>query len=105
MQELGGLHQQLRGLQEQLHDSSQEVLRLEADASALDSKAVQLQAQLEEAQTSHQDALRHLQVCVFPHSCLSAATCYIIACFIMYDLIRALHFDVTSFMTCWFSSL
>ena len=62
LQELDGLHQQLRGLQEQLQESSQEVVRLEADALALDNKAVQLQAELEEAQRAHQDALHHLQV-------------------------------------------
>ncbi len=50
MQELQGLAQQLTGLQHQLEDSTQEVLRLEEEAGALDHKAVQLQLELDQAQ-------------------------------------------------------
>lgn len=62
VQELDSLQAQLRVLEEQLQESSQEVARLEGAARDLDSKAVQLQMELDEAQQDHQQALLQLQV-------------------------------------------
>ena len=62
VQELDSLQAQLRGLEEQVQESSQEVARLEGAAGDLDSKAVQLQMELDEAQQAHQQALCQLQV-------------------------------------------